>query len=87
MMAEWWKQLYGERGQKPEGLFPASVIFSTDLHSMGQFIQDGKRNLMETVVLFDKAKYRSLPSRRTHKCGRPQFPDREDDGLRQQEGF
>lgn len=57
MMNEWWKQLYGEsEGKDHKGLFPASVIFSTDLHSMGQFIQDGSRNLFETVVLFDKAK-------------------------------
>ncbi len=57
LMCEWWKQLYGEsEGKDQKGLFPASVIFSTDLHSMGQFIQDGKRNLFETVVLFDKAK-------------------------------
>lgn len=57
MMAEWWKQLYGEsEGKDKKGLFPASVVFSTDLHSMGQFIQDGKRIMFETVVLIDKAK-------------------------------
>ena len=57
MMNEWWKQLYGEsEGKDHKGLFPASVVFSTDLHSMGQFIQDGKRLLFETVVLIDKAK-------------------------------
>lgn len=57
MMAEWWKQLYGEsEGKDKKGLFPASVVFSTDLHSMGQFIQDGKRVMFETVVLIDKAK-------------------------------
>lgn len=57
MMNEWWKQLYGEsEGKDQKGLFPASVVFSTDLHSMGQFIQDGKRMLFETVVLIDKAK-------------------------------
>ncbi len=51
MTAEWWKQLYGEsEGKENKGIFPASVIFSTDLHSMGQMIQDGKRNLYETVV-------------------------------------
>lgn len=55
MMAEWWKQLYGEsEGKDQKGIFPASVIFSTDLHSMGQFIQDGSRFLFETVVLFGK---------------------------------
>lgn len=57
MMNEWWKQLYGEsEGKNKKGLFPASVIFSTDLHSMGQYIQDGRRNLFETVVTFEKAK-------------------------------
>ncbi len=51
MLNEWWKQLYGEsEGKDGKGLFPASVIFSTDLHSLGQFIQDGKRNLFETIV-------------------------------------
>ena len=51
MFNEWWKQLYGEsEGKDKKGLFPASVIFSTDLHSLGQFIQDGSRNIFETVV-------------------------------------
>ena len=51
MMNEWWKQLYGEsEGKDGKGLFPASVIFSTDLHSLGQFIQDGSNILFETVV-------------------------------------
>ncbi len=54
MMAEWFKQLYGEsEGKDNKGLFPASVTFSTDLHSMGQYIQDGKRMLFETVVTID----------------------------------
>lgn len=51
MMAEWFKQLFGEsEGKDNKGLFPAAVTFSTDLHSMGQFIQDGTRILFETVV-------------------------------------
>ena len=51
MMSEWWKQLFGEsEGKDGKGLFPASVIFSTDLHSLGQFIQDGSNILFETVV-------------------------------------
>ena len=51
MLNEWWKQLYGEsEGKDKKGIFPASVIFSTDLHSLGQYIQDGKRNLFETVI-------------------------------------
>ncbi|MEE0945532.1 MAG: glucose-6-phosphate isomerase [Acutalibacteraceae bacterium] len=51
MMAEWYKQLFGEsEGKDNKGIFPASVTFSTDLHSMGQYIQDGSRILFETVV-------------------------------------
>ena len=50
-LGEWWKQLYGEsEGKDGKGIFPASVNFTTDLHSMGQYIQDGERILMETVV-------------------------------------
>ncbi len=49
--AEWWKQLFGEsEGKDGKGIFPASVNFSTDLHSMGQYIQDGRRSLFETVL-------------------------------------
>ena len=51
MVNEWWKQLYGEsEGKDNKGIFPASVIFSTDLHSLGQYIQAGQRNLFETVI-------------------------------------
>ena len=51
MMAEWFKQLFGEsEGKDNKGLFPASVTFSTDLHSMGQYVQDGRRLMFETVV-------------------------------------
>ena len=51
MFNEWWKQLYGESdGKDNKGLFPASVIFSTDLHSLGQYIQEGQRVLFETVI-------------------------------------
>ncbi len=50
-MAEWWKQLYGEsEGKQNRGIYPASVDFTADLHSMGQYIQEGERSLMETVV-------------------------------------
>ena len=50
-LAEWWKQLYGEsEGKQHKGIFPASVDFTTDLHSMGQWIQDGERTIFETVV-------------------------------------
>ncbi len=54
---EWWKQLFGEsEGKEHKGLFPASVEFTADLHSMGQYIQQGERILMETVVRFDKGR-------------------------------
>ncbi len=58
-IGEWWKQLYGEsEGKDGKGIFPAAVDLTTDLHSMGQFIQDGNRILMETVITADKS---SLP--------------------------
>ncbi|MDE5753370.1 MAG: glucose-6-phosphate isomerase [Oscillospiraceae bacterium] len=51
MMSEWYKQLFGEsEGKDNKGIFPASVVFSTDLHSMGQFVQEGSRVMFETVV-------------------------------------
>lgn len=54
---EWWKQLYGEsEGKDNKGLFPAGVDFSTDLHSMGQYIQQGRRNLIETVIKVEAPK-------------------------------
>ena len=50
-VSEWWKQLYGEsEGKDNRGIFPAAVDFSTDLHSMGQYVQEGRRNLFETVL-------------------------------------
>lgn len=56
-MAEWWKQLYGEsEGKDGKGIFPASVDLTPDLHSMGQYIQDGIRMLQETVVFFDNSR-------------------------------
>ena len=54
---EWWKQLYGEsEGKDGKGIFPAGLTFTTDLHSLGQYIQDGKRNLFETVIDIEKPK-------------------------------
>ena len=56
MMAEWWKQLYGEsEGKEGLGIYPASVEYNADLHSMGQYIQEGRRDLMETVVSFENS--------------------------------
>ena len=60
-MAEWWKQLYGEsEGKEGKGLFPASVEFTADLHSMGQYIQQGERHLFETVVRFGPSHHECL---------------------------
>ena len=57
-VAEWWKQLYGEsEGKEGKGIFPASVTLTADLHSMGQYIQQGERTLMETVISINKPKH------------------------------
>lgn len=56
-LSEWWKQLAGEsEGKDQKGIYPSSVNFSTDLHSMGQYIQEGMRNIFETVIKIDKPK-------------------------------
>ena len=56
-VSEWWKQLFGEsEGKDNKGLYPASVNFTADLHSMGQFIQDGSRNLFETVLNIESSR-------------------------------
>ncbi|MBQ4361639.1 MAG: glucose-6-phosphate isomerase, partial [Lachnospiraceae bacterium] len=61
MIAEWWKQLYGEsEGKGHKGLFPASVDLTTDLHSMGQYIQDGVRLLFETVMCVDTPRHEAV---------------------------
>lgn len=57
LMNEWFKQLFGEsEGKDNKGIFPASAIYSTDLHSLGQYVQDGERLMFETVVTFDRPK-------------------------------
>lgn len=63
-MNEWWKQLYGEsEGKDHKGIYPAAVDFSTDLHSMGQWIQDGERTIFETVLSVDSVKHtKVIPS-------------------------
>jgi glucose-6-phosphate isomerase len=56
--AEWWKQLFGEsEGKDQKGIFPASANFSTDLHSMGQYVQEGRRDLFETVLNVEKPRH------------------------------
>lgn len=60
-LAEWWKQLYGEsEGKEGKGIFPASVNFTTDLHSMGQYIQEGERILIETVISVEDTNHQVL---------------------------
>ena len=60
-MSEWWKQLYGEsEGKDKKGIFPASVDFTTDLHSMGQWIQDGERTIFETVISIEQPEKKLL---------------------------
>ncbi len=63
-VSEWWKQLYGEsEGKENKGIFPASVDFSTDLHSMGQWIQEGERTIYETVISVEKVDHKlEVPS-------------------------
>lgn len=63
-ITEWWKQLYGEsEGKEQKGIFPAGADFTTDLHSMGQYIQQGVRMLMETVISVEKPDYQvEIPS-------------------------
>ena len=71
-MAEWWKQLFGEsEGKNGIGIFPASVEYTADLHSMGQYIQDGPRAMMETVVRFT----------RSHNSYAVPFEEADADGL------
>ena len=60
-MAEWWKQLFGEsEGKDGKGIYPASVDLTTDLHSMGQWIQDGERSIFETVISVEQPEYQLL---------------------------
>ena len=72
---EWWKQLFGEsEGKDGQGIFPASVIYSTDLHSLGQFLQDGRRNIFETFLRFGE------PTRSASSILIPESSD-DSDGL------
>jgi glucose-6-phosphate isomerase len=70
-ITEWWKQLYGEsEGKDGKGIFPAAVNFTTDLHSLGQYIQDGHRNLFETVLTVEKTRNTlAIPSNHDNSDG------------------
>lgn len=69
--SEWWKQLYGEsEGKEEKGLFPASVSFTTDLHSMGQYIQEGPKHLFETVIHVETSiRKQTVPNDKENKDG------------------
>ena len=71
---EWWKQLFGEsEGKGGKGIFPASVIYTTDLHSLGQYLQDGRRNIIETFLKFPEEGYNEIAEKATiaaHKEGK-----------------
>lgn len=77
-MAEWWKQLYGEsEGKDGKGLFPASVEFTADLHSMGQYIQQGERLMFETVVRYDQPRTTlTVPFDESNGDGSISWPER-----------
>ncbi|HNX65895.1 MAG TPA: glucose-6-phosphate isomerase [Bacteroidales bacterium] len=58
-LAEWWKQLYGEsEGKEGKGIYPSSVVFTTDLHSMGQYIQQGERKIFETMISVEQPRHK-----------------------------
>ena len=60
-LAEWWKQLYGEsEGKEGKGIYPSSVVFTTDLHSMGQYIQQGERKLFETMISVEQPRHKLI---------------------------
>lgn len=77
--AEWWKQLFGEsEGKDQKGIYPSSVGYTTDLHSMGQFVQEGYRNLFETVIRVDRAAAQlTLPSDKSVEDGLEYLAGRE----------
>ena len=81
-VSEWWKQLYGEsEGKDQKGIFPASVDLTTDLHSMGQFIQDGNRILYETVMNVGRVKRRDHHSGGAGRSGWIKLSGRQKCGL------
>lgn len=74
LFEEWWKQLFGEsEGKQQQGIFPASVVYTTDLHSLGQYLQEGRRNLFETILSLNQ------PGEIDFEV--PTLPDMESDGL------
>ena len=85
MFTEWWKQLFGEsEGKDNKALYPASVIFSTDLHSLGQYVQEGLRIMFETVL--QNRRGRGRDPRRSGQHRRPEFPLRQEPARREPHG-
>lgn len=69
-LAEWWKQLFGEsEGKDHKGMFPAAIDFSTDLHSMVQYVQEGRRNLIETVLQVKQEKNLFIKEEKSNNDG------------------
>ncbi len=86
-MSEWWKQFYGEsEGKDSKGIFPAAVDFSTDLHSMGQWIQEGERTIYETVISVEKTQNIHFKFLRTSQPRRTELPGRKARGRSEQDG-
>ncbi|WP_300410463.1 glucose-6-phosphate isomerase [Lagierella sp.] len=85
-IADWWKQLFGEsEGKDGKGIYPASVNFTTDLHSMGQLIQEGKRNIFETVLEVEDPKYDlAIPEDKENLDGLNYLKDRTVDFVNKQ---
>ena len=85
-VSEWWKQLYGEsEGKENKGIFPAAVDFSTDLHSMGQWIQEGERTIYETVISVEKTQHSlQVPSDEANLDGLNFLAGKSMDFIRQQ---
>lgn len=73
-ISEWWKQLFGEsEGKDGKGIFPASVCFTTDLHSMGQYIQEGKRNIFETMLVVNDKEEDIIVTKYQSECDNLQY--------------
>ncbi len=86
-LTEWWKQLYGEsEGKEGKGIFPAGVGFTTDLHSMGQYIQDGMRIIFETVISVENSRHETNCPACRRRCRRAELPGRQAHRLCQPHG-
>ncbi len=86
-VSEWWKQLYGEsEGKENKGIFPAAVDFSTDLHSMGQWIQEGERTILRNCHFRGEDQPLTASSFGRSQPGRTELPGRQARGRSEQDG-